>query len=129
MSHETIFIITLLVFWTITAPVATVGGTTASTQSGSSTVPVVEGVDTPGSLAQIGENETLFEEVETNSSSFVVKVNMSLFTTLFQPGSVFRIVTGGTANGERVVWFDIGIGRGSSGFVVHSEMSINLPYI
>lgn len=81
------------------------------------------------------ENSTIFRRVEANRSSFVVDLNMSMLTSLFEKGSTFRLVTGGTANGDRVVWFDIGIGySGGSvladpldGFVVRSEMWISFP--
>jgi len=129
MSRKTILTVTLLVLWTTIVPVTAVGGTTTSAQSGLSAALGGEGGHTTGSQAQMHGNETVFEEVETNSSSFVVKVNTSLFTTLFQPGAVLRITTGGKVNGERIVWFDIGIGRGPSGFEVQSEMSTNTPYM
>ncbi len=128
MSRWTLSVVTVLVLWTITAPVTAVGAPT-STQTALSATLVDEGSHTTSSPAQMPGDETVFEEVETNSSSFVMKVNMSLFTTLFQPGSVLRITTGGTANGERVVWFDIGIGRGPDGFELHSDTSLNLPYM
>ena len=128
MARGGILVGILLVLWTITAPVA-VGATAVPSHSTASVSSIDEAQHTAGRPAQFERNEALFEEVEENNSSFVVKVNLSLFTTLFQPGSVLRIVTGGTANGERVVWFDIGIGRGADGFEVRSEVMLNLPYI
>lgn len=84
--------------------------------------------------AQVQDGE-MFERVDGENSALVIQLDVSLLTSLFEPGSTFRIVTGGTAGGQRVVWFDIGIGyRGgpvltspTDGFVVHSEMSMNFP--
>ena len=128
MSRGAILVGILLVLWTITAS-ATVGATTVPSHSTASVSSIGEVEYTTGLPDQFEGNEALFKKVEENNSSFVVKVNLSLFTTLFQQGSVLRIVTGGTANGERVVWFDIGIGRGPDGFEVRSEATINLPYM
>jgi hypothetical protein len=119
----------LLVLWTITAPVPVGDATTTSIHSEPSLSSANEVQQTTGAPAQSGENETIFEEVETDNSSFVIEVNLSLFTTLFEPGSALRIVTGGTAYGERVVWFDIGIARSQDGFETRADMMINLPYL
>jgi hypothetical protein len=119
----------LLVLWTITAPVPVGDVTTTSIHSEPSLSSANEVQQTTGAPAQSGENETIFEEVETDNSSFVIEVNLSLFTTLFEPGSALRIVTGGTAYGERVVWFDIGIARSQDGFETRADMIINLPYL
>jgi len=119
----------LLVLWMITAPVPVGDATTTSIHSEPSLSSANEVQQTTGAPAQSGENETIFEEVETDNSSFVIEVNLSLFTTLFEPGSALRIVTGGTAYGERVVWFDIGIARSQDGFETRADMMINLPYL
>jgi len=129
MSRGEILMGTLLVLWTITAPIAAVDATAIPTHSEASLSPIDKMQHTTGVPAQSGGNEALFKEIEKNDSSFVVKINMSLFTTLFEPGSVLRIVTGGTAYGERVVWFDIGIARGQDGFETQSNMMINIPYL
>ncbi|WP_049926076.1 hypothetical protein [Natronomonas moolapensis] len=119
----------LLVLWTITAPVPVSDATATSVHSEpplGSVDKVQQATETP---TQSEGNETIFREVETDNSSFVIEANLSLFTTLFEPGSVLRIVTGGTAYGERVVWFDIGIARSQDGFETRADMMINLPYL
>lgn len=72
-------------------------------------------------------NETLFREIDSEESTFVIDLNVSLLTSLFQQGSVLRIVTGGDVDGERVAWFDIGVGRGEDGFQVRSNMTMDFP--
>ena len=119
----------LLVLWTITAPVPVGDATATPVHSEPSLSSTDEVQQTTGAPAQSRGNETVFREVETDDSSFVVEVNLSLFTTLFEPGSALRIVTGGTAYGERVVWFDIGIARSQDGFETQADMMINIPYL
>lgn len=119
----------LLVLWAITAPVPVSDASVSLVHSGPSTGSVGEVQHTAETPVGSGENETIFREVKTNNSSFVININMSLFTTLFEPGSALRIVTGGTAYGERVVWFDIGIARSQDGFETRADMMINLPYL
>lgn len=72
-------------------------------------------------------NESLFERVETDGSSFVAKLNISLLTSFFQPGTVLRVTTGGAVNGQRVIWLDIGVGRDSDGFKTRVNTMIDMP--
>jgi hypothetical protein len=119
----------LIVLWTITAPVPVGDATATSIHSVPSVSPTDEVQQTTETPSQPGTNETIFREVEADNSSFVVEVNLSLFMTLFEPGSALRIVTGGTAYGERVVWFDIGIARNQDGFETRADMMVNLPFL
>ncbi|WP_181693026.1 hypothetical protein [Natronomonas sp. LN261] len=119
----------LLVLWAITAPVPVGDATALTVHPGPSLGPTDEVQHTTETPARSRGSETVFREVETDNSSFVIEVNLSLFTTLFEPGSALRIVTGGTAYGERVVWFDIGIARSQDGFETRADMTVNLPYL
>ena len=119
----------LLVLWAITAPIP-VGDTTATPVHSESPLGPIDEVQYTAETPTPSEgNKTIFREVKTDNSSLVIEVNMSLFTTLFEPGSALRIVTGGTAYGERVLWFDIGIARSQDGFETRADMMINLPYL
>lgn len=71
--------------------------------------------------------EEIEEDVEAENSRFTARVDMSLFTSFFAEGSSFRLTVGGSAFGERVVWFDIAVLRTDSGFDTHSEMWMNAP--
>lgn len=83
--------------------------------------------DSGVNTAEVNDSE-IFRKVETNGSSFVVHVDLSLFTSLFAQGEELRLVTGGTVEGERVVWFDIGITRTIDGFRTRADLSMNLPF-
>jgi len=78
----------------------------------------------------------MFEETESGNAGVVVDVDLSLLPSTFAEGETLRIVTGGTALDQRVVWFDIGIGYTGGpalptpfdNLVVQSEMTVSLPF-
>ncbi|MES3516092.1 MAG: hypothetical protein PPP58_00335 [Natronomonas sp.] len=75
----------------------------------------------------VDESDAIFREVETDESQFVAEVDMSLLGSGFDHGEELRIVTGGSVDDERVVWFDIGITRSADGFETKADMMINFP--
>jgi hypothetical protein len=88
-----------------------------------------QGFITDSSVNNVESDDSdIFRKVETNGSSFVVHVDLSLLTLLFAQGEELRLVTGGTVDEQRVVWFDIGITRTTDGFRTRADISINLPF-
>jgi hypothetical protein len=81
-------------------------------------------------------NSTVFKRIETEDAGMVIDVDLSLLTNPLGEDTALRLVSGGTANGERVVWLDVGIGYTGGpvlddpldGFVTRADVFLNLPF-
>ncbi len=66
-------------------------------------------------------------EIEGEGTRMAFDLDLSLLQSPLAAGSAVRFIGGGFANGQRVIWVDVGVVRTESGLETRSQMRMNLP--